>query len=204
MKRHVRLFVPLTAVIIVVQGCRAHSGPAAAIYTASAPSVQAGLVRDTIDNFTGAARQSTAPAKLDGARRSLPRLDVSFSRVKDTKLKDVAYCFLTIHYHWTAWMFIEDGNSLLIKADDSTFVLPETGKSSLDVVPPDGVAEVARYSVLASDLDILANARVVAFRLIGKKMNVERTLSRSARERLLAFRAAIAADPARKCLAMTE
>ena len=108
-----------------------------------------------------------------------------------------------MHYHWRDWMFVEDGNSLLIKADDSTFVLREIGRASLDVVA-DSVSETARYNVLPADLDILANSRVVAFRLNGKNMNVERTLSKSARERLLAFRAAIAADPARKCFLMPE
>ena len=201
MKRHVYVSLLITAGIVVVQGCGAHT--AAARNGRSASSVQASLVRDSIDKFTGAVRQSTAPAKLDGARKSLARIDISFSRAKDTKLPDVAYCFLTMHYHWTDWMFIEDGNSLLIKADDSTFVLRETGRANLEALT-DTVSERASYSVLPADLDVLANARVVAFRLIGKKMNVERTLSKSARERLLAFRAAIAADPARKCFAMPE
>ena len=126
------------------------------------------------DEFKGTTLyfSTTSMAKLEGGSFLSERyLLINFVAHQPTKSTDVTYA-IKVDSRTPNWLFIKDGESLILKADDKIINLRGPGSlSNREVLTgmAGGVRETAIYEISMDDLKTLAAAKAVQFRVYGDK-----------------------------------
>jgi hypothetical protein len=96
------------------------------------------------------------------------------------------YYYLIVEYGSDDWLFIEDGESLILLVDGKRIAYNGDGsRKNRDVISAGLVKETAFYEVEIDDIKTIAYAKVVRVKIIGSSYLVERYFSQ---ENILNFR----------------
>lgn len=128
-------------------------------------------IYERTDEFKGNTIYFTDNEKpnLDGGSFvSMRYVFVSFMAISPMTDASLAYT-IKIEANLPDWMFVSNGESLILKADDQTITLNGPGSLAGREVTNMGVKEVAYYAFPVDTLKKLAAAQNVQFRLYGDK-----------------------------------
>lgn len=120
---------------------------------------------------------------VDGAPARPPHLELNpYAVAKDGSVLRG----FRVRYHGESWMFIRDGESLVIRAGDEVLRLTRHAYNS-KVLDDASVVEVAGYLLSAEELDRIRRADEVLVRLDGKNFDLDRSLGDLDRRNLAHF-----------------
>lgn len=156
MKRSPLLVVPFLLLALAQPACHARDAK----------------VLERTDKFTGITLYFTPPEspKLEGGSFLSQRyLLVKLDKASDDKSEGVN---LHVDASLPDWMFIESGQSLVLKINGKFFPLSGQGSVNDRNVVEGGVSESADYDVPPDVLESIANAQSVDFRLLGSNASV--------------------------------
>ncbi len=160
MKMRITLFV----VLFLLSGCAGMARLRDRI-----EAIYGGFEDYTVDTITGNVLVGRPP--LDTAR---VELNAQESRSKDGKI----FYSLIVDYTAVDWLFIKEGESLVLLIDEQQVGLKGKGSSSHRGIDYDGWKnEKAWYGFSFEGLDMIANAKEVKVRIIGTQRHVDRYFS---------------------------
>jgi hypothetical protein len=128
------------------------------------------------DKFTGSTHFFTKPVEVElegGSFFSRRYVYLDIHGVKPSAKPSAPY-FLTIRMETPDWVFVPQGESLLLKIDDGeiTRIFGDGGINSRQIQGPSNVSEIVSYPVTRDLLQRIGQAKKVEFRVVGQRQTV--------------------------------
>lgn len=165
---------------------------AAAAAPAFAQSPPKGIER-SIDKFTGAITDRSRIELLDQESGAAGSIFLGLMRIQSPKDTTAGLAIVTA-YMGREWLWVQPGESMLVKADDSVFAVSRSGEPKTDITTSGTAQEFTAFPITKDELALISKAKSVSFRFRGRNRNEERDLSKPARTAVEIFARWIATD----------
>lgn len=148
----------------------------ASLTTQAAKDVSIYQRKDDFKGNTIYYTQQQQPKLEGGSFISMRYVYFNFVTLAPISEPSIAYS-IKIEANLQSWIFIDDGESLVLKADDQIVPLKGPGSNSGREISSLGVQEIAYWSFSLETLKKLATAKTIQFRVYGSKGQITGTFT---------------------------